>query len=84
MASKQSDLRIRLNFDADVSKAKREMESLQASLDKIMNIQANRGMGTRYLSEDIEKASMAAASLRVYLDQAFNARTGKLDLVKFN
>lgn len=84
MASKQSDLRIRLNFDADVSKARREMESLQASLDKIMNIQANRGMGTRYLSEDIEKASMAAASLRVYLDQAFNARTGKLDLVKFN
>jgi hypothetical protein len=49
-----------------------------------MNIQTNRGVGTRYLSEDIEKASMAAASLRVYLDQAFNARTGKLDLVKFN
>lgn len=86
MANKRSEINVSLNFDADVSKARKEMESLQASLDKIMNMRAHSAGGDTlgYLSQDIEKASLAAATLRTYLADAFNVRTGKLDLIKFN
>ncbi len=78
-------IQVNLQFNADVSKAKQQIDSLQQSLDNIMRLKANSSFNTAgLLQQDLEKASVAAATLRVHLQDAFNVRTGKLDFVKLN
>ena len=78
-------LNVSIGFTADVSQAKQQIESLQKSLDDIMKLKT--GMNSSMvgvMSQDIEKASNAAAVLKVHLTDAFNVRTGKIDFIKLN
>ena len=75
---------VSLKFSADVSAAKKAMTELQSSLAQINNLSLNStGMGSKY-AVDLNKASQAAAQLRIQLQSAFNPDTGKLNLAKFN
>ena len=74
---------VSLKFNADISQAKQQMQSLQNSLSQIMslNLQSNNIGGA--LTADLNKASTAASQLKIALSAAFNEKTGKLDLKSF-
>ena len=74
---------VNLKFSADVSAAKKAMQDLQGSLANINSLSMNSKIGTSYAS-DLNRASQAAAQLRIQLQNAFNQDTGKLNLSKFN
>ena len=74
---------VNLKFSADVSAAKRAMSELQSSLAQINQASMNTKISTQYTSE-LNRASQAAAQLRIQLQNAFNQDTGKLNLAKFN
>ena len=78
-----STIGVNLKFSADVSAAKKAMQDLQGSLANINNLSMNSKIGTSYAS-DLNRASQAAAQLRIQLQNAFNQDTGKLNLAKFN
>lgn len=78
-------LNVDLRFNADVSQAKQQIDSLQKSLDDIMRLKAGTNSNlVGVMTQDIEKASNAAAILKVHLKDAFNVRTGKIDFIKLN
>lgn len=78
-------LNVDLRFNADVSQAKQQINSLQKSLDDIMRLKAGTNSNlVGVMTQDIEKASNAAAVLKVHLKDAFNVRTGKIDFIKLN
>lgn len=80
-----NDIQVNLRFNADISKAKASMNELQKSLDDIMGLKANQNLDTfGILESDLEKASQAAATLQINLQNAFNVRTGKIDFIKLN
>ena len=78
-------LNVSLAFSADTSKAKAQLQDLQRQLTNLTNSTGNiansQGMG---ITKQLHEASMAAAQLKVQLQDATNVSTGKLDLVKFN
>ena len=74
---------VSLKFNADVSQAKTQMQSLQNQLTQIMNFTTmSNGIGSA-LTADLNQASIAAAQLKSSLSAAFNQKTGKLDLGNF-
>lgn len=78
-------LNVDLRFNADVSQAKQQINSLQKSLDDIMKLKAGTNSNlVGVMTQDIEKASNAAAVLKIHLKDAFNVRTGKIDFIKLN
>ena len=75
-------LNVNMKFNADSSQAKKELQSLQEQLRKLIsmsNIKTGSG-----LADGIREATRAAAELSVHLDKAANARTGNLDFSKLN
>lgn len=73
-------LNVNLAFTADTGKAKAQLQDLQNTLNSlVMNKNSNLG-----LTNDIMKATQAAAQLKVQLESATNPNTGLLDLSKFN
>ena len=74
-------LNVNLAFTADSSQVKNELKSLQTQLTKLSNIPTITKNG---LSQDIIKASNAAAELQVHLNKATNIKTGNLDFSKLN
>lgn len=72
-----------LAFTADTKQAKAQMKELQSQISSLINT-ANTKTGQGLLSSEISKASTAAAQLKIQLQDATNATTGKLDLTKFN
>lgn len=76
-------LNVNLAFTADTQRVKTELDSLQKQLSNLVN-NANKNTGMLSLSQDIQKASVAAATLKTQLQEAINTDTGKLDLGKFN
>ena len=71
---------VSLDFIANTSSAEASLRSLQTSLQSIGNMtQLNQG---QKMSADILKASEAANTLRISLQNAMNLNTGKLDLTK--
>ena len=77
---------VNMKFNADVEQAKKQMQSLQNSLNQVMNLNTN-SMGknaSQVLVQDLQKGQQAAAQLQVALRAAFNEKTGKMDLSKFN
>lgn len=74
-------LNINLAFTADTEKAKMQLQDLQNTLNSVINFS---GMPKNFtITKEITEASMAAAQLKINLENATNINTGKLDLGKF-
>ena len=74
-------LNVNLSFAADTSQAAAQVRNLQQSLTQLVNQPV--GIGQR-LSEDILKATHAAAELKMHLQSATNVNTGTLDFGRLN
>lgn len=72
-------LNIDLSFNADTSRAQKEIQKLQASLDKVIQTSSNTSGGPK-LNQQLHDASVAAAELKQHLKAAFNTETGTLDV----
>ena len=75
-------LNVNLAFTADTGKAKAQLQELQNQLSKVINIPGTAVAGG--ITEDIQKATRAAAELKVHLQNATNVKTGSLDFAKLN
>lgn len=75
--------RVNLAFTADTAQAKQQLQSLQTSLNSLINNTAttNQQLG---ISKELQESISLANSLKVALQQATDASTGKLDLGAFN
>ena len=72
-----------LQFIADVTKAKNEINNLQKQLSAISSFSGFSGLGQK-LSAEMKEGATAALELQSMLQNAFNVNTGKLDLSRFN
>ena len=75
--------KVSLVFDANTSGAQSKVDALAKSINKVMEM-SSRSTGVASLDKDLQKSAQAAAQLRVQLTNAFNTKTGSLDLTKFN
>lgn len=71
-------LNVELGFTANTSDAKKQINDLIASLQKIQTIPSNM-----YIDKGLQEASKAAEELQRHIQNAVNVDTGKLDLNKF-
>lgn len=69
-----------IGFNADISQAKKEVESLVASLQKVSKM----SLDTPIKDSSIKAASDAAQELQKHLQAAIDVNTGKLNLNTFN
>lgn len=76
-------LNIDLSFNADTSRAKREIQELKQQLDGLMSSSISQTSFQGFSSE-IAKAQQSVIKLQSALNNSLNADTGKLDLSKFN
>lgn len=74
-------LNVNLAFNADVSKAKTAIQSLQQAMDAI---NASIVDPTLPLTKGVQEATQAASILQSALNNALNVDTGKFDFNKFN
>ena len=74
-------LNVDLRFNADVTAAKANIAALQQSLSTIAN--TNIPIGTK-LTSNMQSAVQSAKELQFHLANAFNAKTGNLDLTMLN
>ena len=74
-------LNVNLAFTADTSQAKAQLQDLQRQLTNLATVSSVNKFD---LTKDIREATQAAAQLKVQLESATNATTGKLDLSQFN
>ena len=75
--------KVSLIFDADINRAKQQIDSLASSINKLMD-KSTHITGVASLDKDLQEAAKNAAQLQVQLQKAVNVKTGKLDLTKFN
>lgn len=75
--------KVSLIFDADASRAKKQIDDLANSLNRVMNI-STRSFGVGSVDKELRNAAQSAALLQSQLKEAVNVKTGKLDLAKFN
>ena len=68
---------VNLNFNADTSRLKNQINNLQGSLSKL-------AFPKNTWDKDLQKASVAAKELSIHINKAFDASTGHLDLSKLN
>lgn len=73
-------LNIDLNFNANVSQAEQNLKRLQQTLNQIAATDTS-GLS---MESPIRSAISAAKDLRTHLDNAFDVKTGNLNLDKFN
>lgn len=73
-------LNVDLRFNADVSQAKAQLQSLQQSLNNLTMTTA----GQLNITPQIKEAQQAAVHLKTALQQSMDINTGKFDLSKFN
>lgn len=69
-----------LQFNADTTQAKKDMQNLLKSLNSVGKI----NLDTLGLSQEIREAASAAQELEAHLKNATNSNTGKLNLIEFN
>ena len=81
MAQNKRRVTISLNFEADVRKAKKQIQDLQNSLTSV--IQNTYNPDNYIYDKQLQEAGKAAQSLQSHLQAAVNVNTGKLDLSKF-
>lgn len=71
-----------MRFNADTSAAKKQIEDLSKSLDKL--ISPNQKGYELPLTKELVEAQSKVIELKTHLESAMNTNTGKLDLSKFN
>ena len=76
-------LNVDLRFNADVSAAKAQLQSLQTSLNQLTTGMAAQGTQLG-ITPKLQEAQQAAVQLKAALNQSMNVETGKFDLSKFN
>lgn len=74
-------LNVNLSLSANTDQAKRQLQELQKQLSQLSSISTNKDLP---LTQELLKASSAAAQLQSHLRAATDVNTGKLDLGKFN
>ena len=72
---------INLQINADTSQAKQQLQSLQNTLQSINKNPLRFG---QTMTQEVQKASQAAAQLQQHLQNATNVNTGTLDFGKFS
>ena len=72
-------LNVNMNFTADTSNVESNLNKLKQSLNQIASTPIKMGS----VNEDLKQASVSARQLQVHLNNAFNTKTGNLDLGKF-
>lgn len=82
MAKQLNSYEVKLDFKADTSQAKKEIQSLQDQLSNAINKTAQGNFGNQ-MSKEISSAIGSATKLKIQLQEAFNVDTGRLDLGKF-
>lgn len=80
--AKQLNQTVNLSFTADTDKAKKQIAELQNQLTNLINNTSKES--SLGITDEIQKASVAAATLKTQLSEAVNTNTGKLDLTKFS
>ena len=70
---------VNLAFNADTSRLKSQIDSLQGSLSKLAMPKASFAW-----DKDLQKASVAAKELSIHINNAYDASSGHLDLSKLN
>lgn len=83
MAKGLNQVDVSMRFTADTESAKAAIQSLQNSLTNLVKISTTSHSSFGFTKE-IQQATQAAAQLKVQLQSAINADTGKLDLGKFS
>ena len=73
--------RIILGFEADTTKARKQIEDLGKSLTEISKIATTQGLT---YDKDIKAASDAAIQLKRHLGDALDPKTGKFDVARFS
>lgn len=81
-----SDIQVGMSFVADTSSAQKAIQQLNSQIDSLMTKHSNPTNAdfTRGLTEESKKAQAELAKLKVSLEGAVNANTGKLDLSQFH
>lgn len=69
-----------LQFNADTQAAKKSMQDLANSFEKLFKAQSQGG----FMDESINKAVESAKQLEIHLQKATDVNTGKLNLTEFN
>ena len=75
-------LNVNLAFTADTAKVKSQLQDLQNQLSQVINMPGTSFAGG--ITDDIQRATQAAAELKVHLQNATNVKTGTLDFAKLN
>lgn len=83
MAKQLNSYEVKLDFKADTSQAKKEIEQFQQSLTGLITKGGGQFSLAKDLGTDLSKAMSTVTQLKENLKQAFNVDTGKLDLGKF-
>lgn len=76
----QQTIAINLEFNANTSKAKAQMKSLQTQLNTAISAASQSPLG---ITPELERAKKSAMDLKIALNNATNVDTGKLNLNKF-
>lgn len=74
-------LNVKLNFQADTSQVQQALSQLSSSLSQIANITPFSGS---QLTAELAVAKQSAKDLQMHLNNAFNVKTGNLDLGKLD
>ena len=69
-------IQVNLTFNADTSAAKRQIENLQQSLNKVASTPLDKSVG-------LDNLTNQAIALKVALNNATNVNTGKLNFKHF-
>lgn len=77
-----SNYNVKLSFTADVNDAKRQIQSLQKSLQEVARMPGKPDQ--LFDDRGLRQASQAAIELQQHLSKAVNVDTGKLDLSRFS
>ena len=73
-------LQVNLQFNANISQAKQQMQALQQQLSSLMTSSATGQLG---IVPQLQEAQTHAMNLKIALNNAMNVNTGKLNLNKF-
>lgn len=85
MSNSENQFNFGMNFTADTSQAKKSIENLVSSLDKLSKNSMTIGSSSfKGFTSEITKASQTVTQLKYNLQSAVNTKTGNLDLSKFN
>ena len=76
-------LNVNLAFTADTVQAKRQIQDLQQTLQKLSSSTIKNNIG-KEMNEELRKSVVSANQLKDMLQQAVNPKTGNLDLSRFS